>query len=300
VYLKLSFGKSNKNVKYAIGAIKKAGLWVDLSASIPKRAFSLVETKPNEELYEVCIILKDVRGAIAETAKVLADNNVNIVAGSLFRLPERLGLGTWTLFIDVSKATRNINELTEELQKLDAVEDVRFKEPKPVPFEVIHFPMLHGDMRAIIMSIAIFRGLWKGFETILKPSGLEAVLYNVGKRIGSFYARYLEEKYGVKKMDLILAMAQAAKASGWGIPEIDEIDLEHCSGTVTIKESFEALAWEKKPYKVCHWIRGFISGFSTAAFGEPMEAVEIECMATGSKHCRFEIKPKTRRNSLKV
>jgi hypothetical protein len=39
---------------------------------------------------------------------------------------------------------------------------------------------------------------------ILKPSGVEAVLCNVRKRTGDFYAKYLGEKYGVKNMDLIL------------------------------------------------------------------------------------------------
>jgi predicted hydrocarbon binding protein/predicted amino acid-binding ACT domain protein len=252
----------------------------------------LVETKPGERLYEICIVLRDVQGAIAETAKVLAEHNVNIIAGSLFRLPGRPGLGAWTLFVDISKLAQDVNALRERLLKLDVVEDVRVEEPKPVPFEVIHFPMLHGDVRAIIMSIAVFSGLWKGFEAILKPSGLEAVLYNVGKRTGEFYGKYLGEKYGVKNTDLISSMAQAAKASGWGIPEIVNIDLERLSGTVILKESFEALAWEKKPYKVCHWIRGFIAGFASVAFGASMEAVEVGCLATGDAYCKFEIKPK--------
>jgi ACT domain-containing protein len=86
---------------------------VNLSGSIPKRAFSSVETKPDERLYEICIILKDVQGAIAETAKVLAEHNINIVAGSLFRLPGRPRLGAWTLFIDVSRLTENVDVIKE-------------------------------------------------------------------------------------------------------------------------------------------------------------------------------------------
>jgi predicted hydrocarbon binding protein len=87
-------------------------------------------------------------------------------------------------------------------------------------------------------------------------------------------------------------MVQAAKAIGWGIPEIADIDFERLTEAVILKESFEALAWEKKPYKVCHWIRGFIAGFASVAFGTSMEAVGVECLATGDAHCKFEIKQK--------
>ena len=60
---------------------------------LPKKTFSMVEKKPGEKLYEVCIILKDVRGAIAKTAKVLADANVNIKTGALFYIPSNPELG---------------------------------------------------------------------------------------------------------------------------------------------------------------------------------------------------------------
>jgi hypothetical protein len=32
--------------------------------SIPKRVFTFVETKPSEKIYEICIALNDVRGAV--------------------------------------------------------------------------------------------------------------------------------------------------------------------------------------------------------------------------------------------
>ena len=129
-------------------------------------------------------------------------------------------------------------------------------------------------------------------KKILTPSGLEAVLYDVGKRSGANYAKYLSEKYGVKDLELISTVIQATRATGWGIVEVKSIDFKRLSGTVIIRDCFEALAREKKPYKVCHWIRGFVAGFQSVVFGQPVEAVETKCLAVGDEHCEFEIRKK--------
>jgi len=263
-----------------------------LPKTLPKRDFSVVEVEPGENLYEICIILKDAPGALAETAKVFATAHINIKTGSIFYLPGSSKLGAWTSFIDISKAKSDVSDIVKELRKLDAVVDVKLERPYPAPFEVIHFPILHGDMRAITMPIETFRGIWEGCEKILTSSGLEAVLYDVGKKYGANNAKYLSEKYGVKDMELISTFVQASKATGWGIAEVKNIDFKRISGTVIVKECFEALAREKKPYKVCYWIRGFIAGFHSAVFGQPVEAVETKCLAVGDEYCEFEIQKK--------
>lgn len=261
-------------------------------SELPKRTFSMEEVKPGEKLYEVCIILNDVRGAISKAAKVLADANVNIKTGALFYIPSKPEIGTWTSFVDISKATLSLQDLKEKLQSLDAVVDVRFEEPRPVPYEVIHFPVLHGDSRAIIMGTNTFAALWEGFEGILSPSGLEAVLYKVGKNIGTYTATGLKDTYDLENKDLISAIVQVARALGWGIIEFHDINFKSFTGTIIMKESFEALARQKKPYKVCHWTRGYFAGCMSIVFENPVEAVEVKCLATGAEYCEFKIKEK--------
>jgi len=102
------------------------------------------EAKPGEKMYEVCIILKDVRGAIAKAAKLLANANVRVKTGALFHIPSRPEIGTWTSFIGISKATSSIQNLEKKLQGLDEVAGVWFEEPKRVPYKVIHFPVLRA------------------------------------------------------------------------------------------------------------------------------------------------------------
>jgi len=234
--------------------------------------------------------LKDVPGALTEAAKVLAEANVNIKTGSTFYLAQYPNVGIWSSFVDVSKATMTVKEIEGELRKTGVVLDVAFKEPKPTPFESLHFPTLHGTTRAIIMPIGMFWALWDGFERILQHSGLAAVLYSAGKEVGKHAVTRLKEMFSIEGKDLVQALAQLVQATGWGIIEVDSIDFKCASATISVKDCFEAAAWRKKPYNVCHWTRGYLAGYMSAVFGKSVEAVEVKCMAKGEEHCEFHIR----------
>jgi hypothetical protein len=255
----------------------------------PKKVFSLDEVRPGEKSHQICIVLKDVPGALAKATKVLADANMNIKTGSTFYTAEYPNAGVWSSFIDISRATKSLNEVEEELWKLDVVLDVKVEEPKPAPFESIHFPILHGTARAMIMPIGMFWALCDGFERILAHSGLAVVIYDAGKNMGAHAAKRLKEMFGLEGKDLILAVAQAGQATGWAVTEIRNIDFNRLSATIIVKDCFEAAAWRKKPYNVCQWTRGYLAGCMSAVFGKPVEAVEVKCMAKGDEHCEFKI-----------
>ena len=250
------------------------------------------EVKPGEKIWEVCIIIRDTKGALAKVANVLAEANVNIKTGALFYLPGRSGIGSWTSFIDVSKATQSVPEMEKRLRSLEVVRDVRFEEPKPAPFESLHFPLLHGGTRAVIIPIGMFWAMWSNLEKILAPSGLAVVLYGAGKKVGEYVATRLSELYHVEGTDIALAVNQAGKATGWGIIEVSNLNSQHLTGTVVVRDCFEAVAWRKKNEKACNWTRGYIAGVMTKVFGKPVEAVEVKCSAAGDEFCQFEIKTK--------
>ena len=71
---------------------------------IAKRLYSLDVFRLGEWLYQICIILRDVPGALAKVCRVLADANVNIKTSSSFYVDEYPEAGVWSAFIDVSKA----------------------------------------------------------------------------------------------------------------------------------------------------------------------------------------------------
>jgi predicted hydrocarbon binding protein len=260
-----------------------------LPAVIPKRLFSLEEAMTGERLCEVCILLKDVPGALAKASKALADARVNIKAESSFYVPNYEGVCFWTAFLDVSKATRDINGLRKMLLQLDVIEDARFEEPKPVPFEIMHFPVLHANTRAVIVPIGSFWALTNRLEKILTPSGLTALHYDAGKNVGEHAAVRLKEIYELDNEELIQAFVQAQKAIGWAIMDFQQIDFSNSSGRVLVKDSFEAAAFGKKKYNVCDWTRGTIAGFMSVVFGKPVEVGEVKCAANGNQRCEFII-----------
>ena len=256
---------------------------------IPKKVFTLDEVKPGEECVQICLVLKDVPGALAKAARLLADAGVNVKTGSTFYLSEYPNAGIWSSFVDFSRATKSLQEVLQGLKRLDVVLEARLEEPKPAPFESIHFPVLHATTRAIILPIGMFWALWDGFERILQPSGLAAVLYNAGKEVGRHVAERLGEMFHIEGKELIQAFAQAVRATGWGIIEVSRIDMKKHSATIIVKDCFEAAAWRKKPYTVCHWTRGYLAGYMSTVFGKPVDAIETKCMARGDKYCEFKI-----------
>lgn len=106
--------------------------------------------------------------------------------------------------MNVSKATKNGKEIEEELRKTGIVLDMFIKEPKPTPFESIHFSTLHGTTRAVVISIGMFWALWDGFERILQHSGLAVVLCSAGKEVGKHAATRLKEMFSIEGKDIPL------------------------------------------------------------------------------------------------
>jgi predicted hydrocarbon binding protein len=265
---------------------------MSMKTFVPKRVFTLLETKPGEEIYEICIILKDVYGAVSKMAKALSDARVNIRASILFDAVEKRGVGYWTSFIDMSNATKDIRQIEKELRKLDVVQGVKIVKPDPLPYDVIHFPIIHGESTAIVMPVELFNSLFDEVEKILTPSGFAAVFYNSGKKSGAFIAELLAKRNRLKGEPLIMALIQATKAIGWGCVEEFKLDIGRPFCKVKIRRCFEAILKSSKRGKVCHWTRGFIAGFLSKVVDKPLEAVELKCAANGDELCEFEVMPK--------
>lgn len=259
---------------------------------IPKMAFTFIESKPDEEIYEICIALKDVCGAVAKTTKVLSDAKVDIRTSTLFIAKGSTGLGYWTPFIDVSKATEGIKEIEENLNKLDVVQEVEVVKPKPLAYDVIHFPVMHGDSPAIIMPIEIFGSLFEEIEKTLMPSGFAAVFYNAGKKSGAYIAELFSKKYGLKGQELISAFIQSTKATGWGQIEELKLDSNRPFGKVRIRRCFETIPSSSNKNRECHWTRGVIAGLLSDVAGKPLDAVELKNASSGDGTCEFEVRPK--------
>jgi predicted hydrocarbon binding protein len=109
--------------------------------------------------------------------------------------------------------------------------------------------------------------------------------------VGKHAAERLRKMFGIEGLDLLSVVFEVSQTTGWGIYESRDIDLRRNRGTIIIRECFEAQAWRKKPYKACHWSRGYAAGVMSVVFGRPVEATEVKCLAAGDEYCEFRIRP---------
>lgn len=260
----------------------------------PKRVFTFVESKPGEDIYEIRVALKDVPGALAKAASVVAEAGINVKTSIVFATLPAEEQGFWTAFIDVSKSKIQIEELTKKLNELDVVLNVKVIKPKPAAYDIMHFPILHGEERAVVMPISLIGNLFNEIEKILTPSGFAAVFYNAGKRSGENYAEYYRKKFNVKtKEELAELLSLSTRAIGWTLSEAYYFDLNRIHGRIRLIDNIEAtMKKNKRREPVCHWTRGFLAGYFSAVTGKEIEVREVKCVGKGDEFCEFEIEAK--------
>ena len=167
----------------------------------PIKLFSYAKTKPNEKLFELCILLDSSVVSTDKVMKLLSEAKVNVINASIFsEKDENDSTSTvFSAFIKTSKTKISRRKLKMNLLEIKGVKNVIIREPKPAPFETFHFPVMYGDSRAIIMPIVVFQALWDGFERILTDSGMAVLLYNSGKQTGVMLANCMKQMFKLEE-----------------------------------------------------------------------------------------------------
>jgi predicted hydrocarbon binding protein len=126
------------------------------------------------------------------------------------------------------------------------------------------------------------------YETALKFVGLGigGILYTAGKKGGARGAQLLRKQFNFHGDELLDAALIAFERGNWGKPTLLRDD-----GKICVKVENSALAssvnGQKKP--ICHPLAGYLAGYLEEAWNRPVKVREIECMASGSSCCRFEV-----------
>ena len=74
-----------------------------------------------------------------------------------------------------------------------------------------------------------------------------------------------------------------------GILRIEKVDLQHFKMTLTVAEDLDCSGLPFTDEVVCHYDEGFIAGILEAYTGMNFKAKEIDCWASGSRVCRFDV-----------
>lgn len=161
-------------------------------------------------------------------------------------------------------------------------------------------------LRAASMSVEFF-DLVTSFYEDKGPDEARSVasnlLFDIAHAIGKADARAFHRKMGVTDpIEKLSAGPVHFSYTGWAFVDISPESRTGPGGDYFLvydhPYSFESDTWirsqRRSAYPVCVMNAGYSSGWCAESFGVPLVAVEIECLASGGKRCRFVMAPPSR------
>jgi len=132
--------------------------------------------------------------------------------------------------------------------------------------------------------------LQRGFEKIIGPP-TRTIMYNSAFMAGTLLAQEISKKMkGKTKQEIIKKVMWIISAKGFGAPEVIYIDDKENTITLSVRNSYNVIGYEKTSFPVCHTLAGVIAGIFSVIFDQECECFEKECSAMGAESCMFEIK----------
>ncbi|RLI20983.1 hypothetical protein DRO54_04905 [Candidatus Bathyarchaeota archaeon] len=196
-----------------------------------------------------------------------------------------------TLLLDLSKAKISTKELKEKLGKLGFLSEVSILEPKPLFFDVAHFPLTNGLERVCIISTAALAQMHEEMIRIL-GSGAFTILWYMGLGKGEILIKLIKElipKTKLDKKELLMAFKQLYQAGGWGIIEYADVNIKRGSGRIRVHHSIAESVMKRYNQPICYYTKGHLAALLREVFGcETIRLQEVKCMAMGDEYCEFE------------
>jgi predicted hydrocarbon binding protein len=151
-------------------------------------------------------------------------------------------------------------------------------------FPLTFYPGGRGIIFPVTEMVSMFADLVSLFG-----SGGEMILYRVGYAIGRKGTEQLSRLFGEEnRLVAAGAYTKLVDALGWGRMEVLDMDRNMPGYTVRVCDSFEC-AGRRARKPTGHFLRGMIAGSAERLIKKPVTCVEVECMATGSKCCLYQL-----------
>ena len=232
-------------------------------------------------------------GLLASVAAAFSDGGANIIwVHSDVLGPEEVGV---TICADFSRAKEGPGEIEGKLAGIPGVKEVRRLKITLEDFLLgeVHFPLLFGKERAVVIRTGIAKRLYPSMERML-GSGWYSLLYHVGFSCGRAILEEMKEMSGREDPSLLLDLCiRSMKASGLCLVSFPDLDLEAGRALAWVDRSAECeLAKELgKDVPSSHFIRGMIAGLISSLSGREVRCVEVRCIAKGDERCEVRCEP---------
>lgn len=200
-------------------------------------------------------------------------------------------------FIDVTEVDVSIEDLAQELSKINGIKSVRVLHPSTEGFvaDTVSTRLLVAGERALILRRPLYESLIIGIRKQFGSAGeffLYCFGYDAGIRLGESYERFAES-LGIRDPVEVLQkiMSTMAPSMGFGRPEIVKASSKPLEAIIRLYDcpECELGIGAGRPYS--HWIRGLAAGMLTQLFKVKMKSEETLCIAKGDPYCEFKITP---------
>jgi predicted hydrocarbon binding protein len=237
----------------------------------------------------ISLHLENKPGALGNLANMLAIRDINILEGffgGMFYGPN----ATVSFFVESTNKRMDAKWLLDFLKSSVYVSDVEVKESVDgLLTDSLNFPLTwnNGD-RAILMRVEGVRAMLESIKST--DSSGEASVYSQGFSYGKAAWDNLFSTYRPTTREGLAEYLGIYSATGWGRPELTELDLGKRRAKLKFMDNFECEGVSTGA-PASSFVRGHLSGAFSAYFGGYVRAVEKKCVSKGDSWCEFEISP---------
>ncbi len=255
----------------------------------------MLEFNAGRRLVHFLVEVRNVPGALEKPTAILARNGVNILSGFHHAATES-ERGFWSFFADLTESKVEPVALAQELKSLPATLDVQFEVGhNGLLIDAFHFPVRWGGERAIMVRAKVMKSFIDRVNEMFRGGSTGAmILYEMGVVAGRGMFDALKTEIGldVLKTEFQWVFSNLARAGGWGIFSISNLDYEKKTATIRVMDSFECTdSGERSSPPRSRFIRGNIAGWFSELFQRRVNVIEQFCLGKGDPLCEFTIEP---------
>ncbi|MDG6901375.1 MAG: hypothetical protein JRM80_05380 [Nitrososphaerota archaeon] len=243
------------------------------------------EYAPDRRLAEVTVRLKNVKGALAKCARLVAELDIRVLGG-FTSASSASSVGVWSFFADITDSP-DLTKIRRALMDLPVVEGVEVLAAEDgFMVDRQNFPLMFSNRRALIMRTDALSGMFAHLWSVF-GSGSVAIIDQMAESMGRFTAKEvlddLGREFAIRSLDEILGTYTAL---GYAQVEVTRRDAD--SVNVSAKGLFECESNAKNGIRrKSTFFRAHLRGLISTIFDADFEVTEVECVAEGDEACSF-------------
>ncbi len=145
--------------------------------------------------------------------------------------------------------------------------------------------------RILLMPRGTLIHIVEAVEDITNRETAKEILYHAGEKMAMQFCNVLSSKYNLQGIAILRAYAQIISTRGWGVVEIQDIDIEKGMMRALVKQSLIGSGKHLRPESQDYIPAGVFAGIMEYITKMKLSCEEIKCVAKGDNVCEFVVKP---------